>query len=53
MSKPCYHCIEFLKYIGIKRVFYSDDDGNIICEKVNTIYNDHITGIRRQLPDIR
>jgi len=28
MSAPCKHCLSIMKQCGIKRVVYSDDDGN-------------------------
>jgi len=43
MSKPCKHCIEFLKNIGIKKIYYSDDNSNIIYENINSIENNHIS----------
>ena len=43
LSKPCKHCVEFLKNIGIKKIYYSDDYNNIIYENINTIVTDHIS----------
>jgi tRNA(Arg) A34 adenosine deaminase TadA len=37
MSKPCAHCVNSLKMLGIRRVYYSTGDyrkGEWICEKV-------------------
>lgn len=39
-AKPCYHCAKQLreaKYVKIKNLYYSDTDGNIICEKFNNL----------------
>ncbi len=33
-ARPCINCLNMMKSVGINRVFYSNDDGNIICEKV-------------------
>lgn len=52
-SKPCSHCIEVLKRIGVKKVYYTT--GDILtdptawrCEKVNSIHSTHISvGNRR------
>ena len=33
-SKPCHHCINLLKYIGIYRVFYTTGDDNFEIEKI-------------------
>lgn len=43
MSKPCYHCIQQLRYLGIKKIYYSNEMGDIIYEKMNHIHNAHIT----------
>ncbi len=43
-SKPCYHCTRMLKMLGIRRVYYSDNNGNIVCERVSELSNTHITG---------
>lgn len=34
-SRPCYHCIQTLNRLNIiiDRVYYSDNGGNIVCEK--------------------
>jgi tRNA(Arg) A34 adenosine deaminase TadA len=46
-SKPCYHCLEYLKNIGIKNIYFSDDNGNIIKEKTKYMKTEHITRNRR------
>lgn len=33
-ARPCVHCLDMMKSIGIRRVYYSDDFGNIIYENV-------------------
>ena len=34
MSKPCPMCETALKHVGIKRVYYTTDDGNLECYKL-------------------
>ena len=29
IGKPCSHCLDYIDYVGIKRVFFSDNDGKI------------------------
>jgi deoxycytidylate deaminase len=36
-SRPCNSCIEKLQKRGIRKVYYSDNDGNILSEYVNTM----------------
>ena len=42
-SKPCQHCINTLKYYGIKKLYYTDDKCTIIKDNINTISTDHIS----------
>jgi deoxycytidylate deaminase len=42
-SRPCNQCIEKLKKIGIRRVYYSDHNGNIIYEKVEYMEKLHVS----------
>ena len=36
-SKPCCMCVNIMKSYGIRRVYYSDDQGNMCCQKVNQL----------------
>lgn len=40
-SRPCNQCIEKLQKIGIRKVYYSDDNGNIISEHVQYMEKIH------------
>jgi hypothetical protein len=40
-SRPCYNCLEMMKAVNIKKVYYSDNDGNIICENVKDMISIH------------
>jgi hypothetical protein len=42
-SKPCRDCIELLKTIGIQRIYYSNDNHKIVCERLDTISSNHIS----------
>lgn len=42
-SRPCNHCIEQLKKIGIRKIFYSNENGIILCEFVDKIQKKHIS----------
>lgn len=46
LSKPCHDCINAMRKCGIKKVYYSDNDGNIVMERVNSIENRQSTGFR-------
>jgi deoxycytidylate deaminase len=40
-SKPCKDCILKMKNLNINKVYYSDDSGDLICEKLSNISNNH------------
>lgn len=48
-SRPCNQCIDKLNKIGIRKVYYSDDNGNIVSERVEDMERLHISSGTRQL----
>jgi len=43
-SKPCQLCISHLKNSEcITKIFYSDDNGNIVGQNINSIETDHLS----------
>ena len=30
-AKPCKHCQGYIKYVGIKKIYYSSKDGGVVC----------------------
>ena len=42
-SKPCIMCIHAMKENGINKVFFSTEDGNIECMKVNEMEPEHVS----------
>lgn len=48
-SRPCNHCIDKLKKIGIRKVFYSNENGQIICEYIEHMKKIHISAGSRFL----
>jgi deoxycytidylate deaminase len=42
-SRPCNNCIEKLKSIGIRRVYYSNEIGEIVREDIDTMEKIHIS----------
>ena len=42
-SKPCNTCIYYMQLYGIKSVYYSNEDGEIVKEKLNDITADHLS----------
>lgn len=48
-SRPCNQCIDKLQKIGIRKVFYSDDDGYIVSEHLEYMEKRHISSGTRHL----
>jgi deoxycytidylate deaminase len=46
-SKPCKHCCMFMKQFGIKAVYYSNDEGQMVREKISEIKSTHVSLARR------
>lgn len=34
LARPCSHCMELLRTVGIRRVFYTTDEGTTVMEKI-------------------
>ena len=48
-SKPCCDCINTMKQMGIRRVYYSLDNGELVYEKVSEINSTHRSQMSRHL----
>lgn len=46
-SRPCMHCAEVLKSVGIKQVIYSDSDGGLVKEKMSRFTTTHVSRFNR------
>ncbi len=33
-SRPCYNCLNMMKAVGINKIYYTTDNGDIICERI-------------------
>ena len=42
-SKPCNTCIYYMQLYGIKSVYYSNEEGEIVKEKIIDIIADHLS----------
>lgn len=49
-SKPCMHCCTHMKLVGIKSVYYSNDDETITKESVKNLQSTHICMARQKIP---
>jgi len=46
-SRPCYNCLSMMKAVGVKRVYYSDNNENIICENVKDMLSINSSSVTR------
>lgn len=47
-SKPCVHCYNRMKIMGIRKVAYSTNDGTVECVKMKNFETTHICTARKQ-----
>ena len=48
-SRPCSQCIDKLSKLGIRKVFYSNEEGDIVWEFVEQMKKTHISAGTRHL----
>ena len=48
ISKPCMHCTNLIKMVGIKYIVYSDIDGYFIKEYVRELNTNHVSGLKKR-----
>ena len=48
-ARPCYNCLLTMKKIGIKKIYYSVNKTDIICENIKDMISIQITSYNRSL----
>lgn len=48
-SRPCSVCLNMMKLLNFKNVYYSDTTGNIIVEKISQMQSTHFSQMNRSL----
>lgn len=51
-ARPCYYCLDMMKAVGIKKVFYTVSPNKLICENVKDMISIQISGVTKQLKKI-
>lgn len=46
-SRPCNHCIEFLKKKGFRKIYYSNENGEIEYEYIQNMEKKHVSAGKR------
>ncbi len=52
-SRPCNHCIDFLNKKGVRKIYYSNDKGEIECEYIENMEKKHISSGKRYTSNLR
>lgn len=52
-SRPCNDCIEKMEKIGIRKVYYSNSDGEIVYEFLDDMAKIHISSGRKNLKQLK
>ena len=50
MSRPCSHCLHMIRLVGIKYVYYSDQNGVIVKTRPDRIVTHPSGGLLRTIP---
>ncbi len=48
-SKPCTHCLDTLRLFNVKCIYYSNDEGQIVKERLNEVDQDRLSGGQKNL----
>lgn len=52
-SRPCYNCLEMMKAVGIRKVYYTDNNENIICENVKDMVSINTSSVMKMIHRIK
>jgi deoxycytidylate deaminase len=52
-SRPCYNCLNMMKAVGIRKVYYTDNDEKIICENVKDMISINASSVTRLIHRLR
>ena len=50
LSRPCSICVKMMKFVGIRRVYYSLPDSTFMCERVRDMRVELISKTRKIVP---
>ena len=45
ISRPCYNCLNMMKAVNIRRVYYVDNTGNVVYENVSDMISIHASSV--------
>lgn len=51
-ARPCYYCLDMMKAVGIKKVYYTVSSNKLNCENVKDMISIQISGVTKQLKKI-
>ena len=48
-SRPCYNCLDMMRAVGIRKVYYADNNENIICENVKDMVSINTSSVMKMI----
>ena len=52
-ARPCYNCLDMMKAVGIRKVYYSISPNEIICEKVKDMISIQASMVDKNVDNIK
>ena len=52
-SRPCYNCLDMMRAVGIRKVYYADNNENIICENVKDMVSINTSSVMKMIHRIK
>lgn len=49
ISRPCFNCLNMMKAVNINKVFYIDNNKNMVCETVKHMISIHASNVARYI----
>lgn len=51
-ARPCYNCLNLMKIVGIRKIFYSVGPGEIVCESVKNMVSIQSSSVSKYIEKI-
>jgi hypothetical protein len=52
-ARPCHNCLQMMKSVGIRKVYYSISNEEIVCEKVKDMVSIQASSVDRHLERLK
>lgn len=48
-SRPCYNCLNLMKIVGIRKIYYSISESELVCENVKDMISIHSSAVTKNI----